>query len=101
MTDKYTPGRVSSTQFLDYTSVSAASSVFGTQTYILRLCATSPIHYHVFDGAASSTCTSTDPLLGAGLTEVVGVSPGQKVSVIKAAGPPTSGDGRVTITELA
>jgi hypothetical protein len=102
MADKYIVARrVIANQFIDYTSVSAQSSVFTGQTYILRLAATSPIHYHIFSGTgASSTCDSTDPLLPSNY-EIIGVQPGARVSVIKAAGLPTSGDGRVTITELA
>jgi hypothetical protein len=95
-------GRIGTTQVVDYTSVSApVTSVFGAQTYIVRLAAQSPVHYHIYDGAASSTATSSDPLLPATVVEVIGVTPGQKVSFIKAAGGNiTSADGRVTVTEL-
>lgn len=88
---------------LDYTSVSAqVSTAFGGQTYLVRLAATSPIHYRITAGSGeSSTCTSADPLLPTNVVEIVGCAPGSKLSAIKAAGPPTSADGRLTVTELS
>jgi len=87
---------------LDYTSVSASTAPFGSQTYAVRLAATSPIHYRIISGSdVSSTCTSADPLLPTNAVEIVGCAPGSKLSAIKAAGPPTSADGRLTVTELS
>ena len=87
---------------LDYTSVSAqVSTAFGGQTYIVRLVATSPIHYRITSGTGdSSTCTSADPLLPINVVEIVGCAPGSKISAIKSA-MTTSADGRLTITELS
>ena len=86
---------------LDYTSVSASTAPFSSQTYGIRLAATSPIHYRIISGTGvSSTCTSADPLLPINVVEIVGVSPGQRLSAIKSA-MATSADGRLTITELS
>ena len=99
---QYGQGRPLTTQALDYTSTSAAvTSAFGAQTYCVRLAATSAVHYHIYDGQASSTATSADPLLPNQIIDVVNVTAGQKVSAIKAAGGSvTSADGRMTVTEL-
>src|SRR5262245_28314753 len=103
MSDKYRYPRQQSklNVALDYTSVSASTAVFGSQTYLVRLAATSPIHYRIITGSdVSSTCTSADPLLPINVVEIVGVPPGSRLSAIKAA-MTTSADGRLTITELS
>jgi hypothetical protein len=96
-------GRVIATQALDFTSVSASTTAFTSQTYLVRLAANAPVHYHVYGGSgSSSTATSADPLLPAQVFEIIGVAPGQRVSAIKASGGNiTSADGRMTITELS
>lgn len=96
-------GKVTSTQALDFTSASGSSTVFGSQTYVIRLAGTAAFHFHIFGGSdTTSTCTSADPLVPSTWVETINVTPGQKVSVIKASGGTvTSSDGRVTITELA
>src|SRR5262245_6578095 len=92
------------TTAIDYTSVSngpsSIASVFGSQTYLVRLAATSPIHFRVYDFSVTSVCTSADPLLPTAQVEIIAVQPGQNITFVKAAGPPTSGDGRVTISEM-
>lgn len=98
-------GRVITTQAVDYTSSTVPNSTataFSAETYIVRLAATSAMHYHVFGGSdTSSTCTSADPLLPAGQYEIVCVTPGQKVSfIIATGGTVSSAAGRVTVTEL-
>jgi hypothetical protein len=90
---------------LDYTSTSASTAPFSSQTYHVRISATSPIHYRIISGSGvSSTCTSADPLLPVGVYEIVGVAPGQRLSAIKSplTGQPNqvSADGRLTIVEL-
>jgi len=90
---------------LDYTSTSASTAPFSSQTYHVRISATSPIHYRIISGSGvSSTCTSADPLLPVGVYEIVGVAPGQRPSAIKSplTGQPNqvSADGRLTIVEL-
>jgi hypothetical protein len=99
---KYGQGRHGTTQVIDVTSVSAGvTSVFGAQTYLVRLAAASPVHYRIYSGQVSSVATSTDPLLPATVVEVVGVAPGQRITAIKAQGGNiTSADGRMTVTEL-
>ncbi len=96
---KVTQWRLITNQTLDYTSVSASTAVFGTETYIVRLAATSSIHFRILDAAVSSTCTSADPILPVGIYEYVGVTPGQRISVIKA-NIPTSADGRLIVSEI-
>jgi hypothetical protein len=100
---KYGQGRHGRTQTIDVTSVSAGvTSVLGTQTYFVRVAANTPIHLRVYDTTVSSTATSADPIVPVQVVEVVGVTPGQRISAIKASGGAvTSADGRVTITELS
>lgn len=97
------PPHYLATQTIDFTSTSGAvAAVFDTQTRMIRIVANSPANYRVYDVNVSSTCTSNDPLLPNTWVVDVGVSPGQKVSAIKATGGSvTSADGRMWITELA
>lgn len=97
------PPRYLATQIIDYTSTSASTAAaFDTQTRMIRIAANSAANYRIFDGTASSTCTSNDPMLPSTWVVDVGVTPGQKVSAIKASGGSvTSADGRMWITELA
>src|SRR5262245_46054133 len=92
------------TTAIDYTSASSGpdsvASVFSAQCYVIRLASTSPVHYRIYDKVVTSTCTSADPLLPTAWVEYVGVQPGQNITFTKAAGPPTSADGRVTISEM-
>jgi hypothetical protein len=100
---KYSQGRHERTQVLDFTSVSAgATSAFASQTYIVRLAATAPAHYKIYDPVTTSTATSASPILHIGMVEYVGVAPGQRITAIKAGGGSiTSADGRMTITEIS
>jgi hypothetical protein len=92
------------TTAIDYTSVStgpdSVASVFSSQCLVIRLAATSGIHYRVYDRAVTSVCTSADPILPPTCVELIGVQPGQNITFIKA-NIPTSADGRVTISEMA
>jgi hypothetical protein len=106
MAGKYKdPARFIKTIAIDYTSVSngpnSVASVFGAQTYLLRLAATSPLHFRVYDAAVTSVCTSADPILPVGTAEIIGVQPGQNISFVKVASAVGSSDGRVTISEMA
>ncbi len=91
--------RLITNQTRDYTSVSASTAAFGTETYTIRIAATSSVHFRIYDAATSSTCTSADPILPAGIYEYVGVTPGQRLSVINA-NIPTSADGRMIVSEI-
>lgn len=89
------------TYALDYTSTSASTQVFGAWTNAIRIAGTSAFHYRILDAAINSTCTSADPLVPNGWVEIKLVTPGQRLSAIKASGGTiTSADGRITVTEL-
>lgn len=89
-------------QTIDYTSTSASTvNAFGAQTKVVMISANSPINYRIYDGTASSTCTSNDPFLPLNWVLPIGVTPGQRCSIIKASGGSvTSADGRAWIVEL-
>jgi hypothetical protein len=102
MADKLTAYAVGSTNVLDFTSTSASSAVFGSETWWIRIAANAAVNYRVLDPAMSSTATSTDPLLPSAWVEILKVTPGQRISAIKGSGGTiTSADGRMTITELS
>ena len=63
------------------TSTAVASAAFGSQTYQIRIAATSACTYTL---GASPTAATTDALLPANWVEYVKVTPGQKVSVFSA-----------------
>lgn len=64
------------------TSTSAASSVFGSQTYQIRIASSAACFYKVGDG--TPTAAATDVYLPANTIEYVKVTPGQKVAVFSA-----------------
>jgi hypothetical protein len=64
------------------TSTAAASAAFGSETYQIRIAATSACFYKVGDG--TPTAAATDALLPSPWVEYVKVTPGQKVSVFSA-----------------
>jgi hypothetical protein len=89
------------TQIIAFDASVAASSVFGPETYQLRLAANSACCYRIGDGA--QTATSADAFLPAGVIEHVIVSPGQSIAAIKAAtnGLVTATAGTLWITEMS
>lgn len=93
--------RNSTTQVIAYDASVAITNAFGAQTYQLRLVANSACHYKIGDGA--QTATVADPFLPANWIEYVTVSPGQRVSALKAAtgGLVTATAGTLWVTELA
>src|SRR5712671_3931458 len=74
--------RVGTTQTIAYNASMAITNAFGPETWQLRLVANSACCYRIGDGA--QTATSADILLPAGVIEYVIVSPGQRISAIKA-----------------
>lgn len=60
------------------TSTAAASAVFGTQTYQIRISAQAACYYKVGDG--TPTANTSDVYLPANIVEYVTVTPGQKIS---------------------
>lgn len=92
--------RNSTTQVVAYTSAAAASSsAFGTQTRQVRIVSSSACHYTF---AASPTATTSDAFLPANWIEVKSVTPGQKISAIRAStgGLVTATDGSLWVSEL-
>jgi hypothetical protein len=93
--------RNSTTQKVDYTSSSAASSTaFGTGTHQIRVVSNSACHILV---SGSPTATTGDPFLPANSVEYLTVNPGEKIAAIRAgtAGLITATDGSLWVTELS
>lgn len=85
--------RPSTTQSKAYTGTSAAvTNAFGSQTYRVRLWATTDCHV-VFAG--SPTATTSDMPLTARVPEYFSVNPGEKVAAIQ-----DSAGGTLYVTEL-
>lgn len=96
------PFRTGTCQQVAYTDTSVAvTNAFGSQTYWVRLSANSACHYKIGDGA--QTAAVTDPFLPANTIDIVAVSPGQRISAIRAssAGLVTATSGTLSITELS
>ena len=81
-------------QNVSYTDTAAASSAFGANVTILRLCATTDCYYLV--GANPTATTSNGSLLPAGVVEHVVVVAGQKISAIQ-----SSANGSLNVGEIA
>jgi hypothetical protein len=92
--------RNSTTQAVAYTDTAAASATaFGAQTYMIRIAANSACHYVI---AGTPVAVVTDAFLPANTIEYVTVTPGQKISAIRAAtaGLVTATSGSLWVTEL-
>jgi hypothetical protein len=98
---KQPASRVGVTQTIAYNASVAITNAFGPGTYQLRLVADSACCYRIGDGA--QTATTADPFLPANTIEYVIVSPGQRISAIKAAtdGLVTTTAGTLWVTELS
>ena len=98
---KQPSSRVGATQTIAYNASVAITNAFGPGTYQLRLVADSACCYRIGDGA--QTATTADPFLPANTIEYVIVSPGQRISAIKAAtdGVVTATIGTLWVTELS
>ena len=70
-------------QNVSYTDTAAASSAFGTNVTLIRLCATTDCYYLI--GANPTATTSNGSFLPAGVVEYVVVVAGEKVSAIRSA----------------
>lgn len=95
-------GRLGTTQTIAYTASSVAiTNAFGAQTYQIRLVANSACHVKIGDGA--QTATTSDPFLPANIAEYVTVTPGQRISAIRAStdGLVTATSGTLFVTELS
>jgi len=93
--------RLSTTQTIAYTASSAAiTNAFGAQTYQIRVAANSACHIKIGDGV--QTATTSDPFLPANWPEYITVTPGQRISAIRAStgGLVTATDGTLWVTEV-
>lgn len=92
-------------QAVAYTSAAATiTNAFGSQTYQARLSASSVCQYVVSEATSvTSATTAIGTLLPSNWVEYVTVSPGQKISVIRAAtdGLVTATSGTLNVTELS
>ncbi len=92
--------RFSTTQTIAYDGSTSVTNAFGSQTYQVRLVANSACHVAIGDG--TQTATSVNPFLPANWVQVTTVTPGQRISAIKAStnGLVTSTAGTLWVTEL-
>jgi len=98
---KHHASRVGVTQTIGYDSSVAIANAFGPETFQLRLVANSACCYRIGDGA--QTATVADAYLPANAVEYVIVSPGQRISAIKAGtdGLVTATAGTLWVTEMS
>ena len=87
-------GRLGTSQDVSYTASSAASAAFGSQTYKVRLLATTDCRVRIGDG--TPTAVAADTYLPALSVEYFTVTPGQKVAAIR-----QSADGTLNVTEIS
>jgi hypothetical protein len=93
--------RVGATQAIAFDASAAIANAFGSETYQLRLVANSACCFRIGDGG--QTATTADPFLPANTIQYVIVSPGQRISAIKAAtnGLVTATAGTLWVTEMS
>jgi hypothetical protein len=98
---KHPSSRAGITQTIAYDGSGAIANAFGLETYQLRLVADSACCYRIGDGA--QTATTADTYLPANTIDYVIVSPGQRISAIKAAtnGLVTATAGTLWVTEMS
>lgn len=92
--------RQGTTQVIAYDASTAITNPFGAQTYMIRVVANSAANIKIGDGAQMAT--TNDPYLPAHWIEYIRVTPGQRISAIKAAtgGLVTATAGTLWVTEL-
>jgi hypothetical protein len=98
---KQTSSRVGPTQTVVYDASVGATNAFGSETYQVRLVASSGCCYRIGDGAQAATVS--DPYLPANVVEYITVSPGQRIAALKAAtnGLVTATAGTLWVTEMS
>jgi hypothetical protein len=98
---KQPSSRLGVTQTIAFDGSSTVASVFGSETYQVRLVANSACCFRIGNG--TQTATTADAFLPANVVEYVIVSPGQSISAIKAAtsGLVTATPGSLWVTELS
>ena len=83
-------------QTVAYTGTAATiTNAFGTETYVIRLSATTACHFLVSEAANVVAATATDSLLPTNWVDYIVVTPGQKISVIQ-----DSAAGTLSVTEM-
>lgn len=98
---KQPSSRAGATQTIAFDASVAITNAFGPETWQVRLVADAGCCYRIGDGA--QTATTADAYLPANAIEYVIVSPGQRISAIKAAtdGLVTATAGTLWITEMS
>jgi len=93
--------RLGVTQVIAYDASTAITNAFGSQTYQVRLVSNSACNIKIGDGA--QTATASDPFLPANWPVYFTVTPGQRISAIKAAtgGLVTATAGTLWVTEVS
>jgi len=89
-------GSMGTTQAATVTTSSVQMTAFGANTTLIRIaCANGHCHFAI--GASPTASITTSPLIGNNQSEIIAVTPGQKIAFIKDAAVTTS---TVTVTEL-
>ena len=87
---------IGTTQVATVTTSSVQMSAFGATTTMIRIaCAQGHCHFAI--GSNPTASTSSSPLIGINQSEIIKVSPGQKIAFVKDAAITTA---TVTVTEL-
>jgi hypothetical protein len=89
-------GRMGTTQAATVTTSSVQMTAFGANTTLIRV-ACSLGHCHFEIGTNPTASLTTSPLIGNNQSEIIAVTPGQKIAFIKDA---TVASSTVTVTEL-
>lgn len=84
------------TQVFTVTNSSVQSTAFGASTTMIRV-ACSLGHCHFAIGASPTASLTTSPMMPNNSTEIIRVSPGEKIAVIKDSGVTSS---TFSVTEL-
>ena len=98
---KQASSRAGATQTIAFDTSAAIANAFGPETFQLRLVANAACCFRIGDGA--QTATITDTFLPANVIDYVIVSPGQRISAVKAAsnGLVTATAGTLWVTEMS
>ena len=98
---KQPSSRAGVTQTIAFDTSAAIASPFGAETFQLRLVANSACCFRIGDG--TQTATTSDTFLPANVVDYVIVSPGQRISAVKAAsnGLVTATAGTLWVTEMS
>jgi hypothetical protein len=95
--------RDGTTQTIAYDGNVAVTNAFGSETYQVRLVATSACCYKIGDGVQTAADDNTSEFLPANIDRIVTVNPGQRISAIKKGtnGLVTATAGTLWVTELS